>query len=156
MLSWLRGVFAKWFGSTTTTHEPEVWHFQIKGDRKEIGALNDALERAAAAGNVPEGAMRAVQVALDELLTNCISYAPISAAAPARVDVILERKALRATISYKDKLFNPLERATPDTEASIEERDIGGLGIHLVKEMMDEFTHRYEDGHNILSIGKRY
>lgn len=154
MLSWLRGVFANWFGGTV--HEPEVWHFQIKGDRKEIGALNDALERAAAAGNVPEGAMRAVQVALDELLTNCISYAPISAAAPTRVDVILERKALRATISYKDKMFNPLERATPDTEASIEERDIGGLGIHLVKEMMDEFTHRYEEGHNILSIGKRY
>ncbi len=63
MLGWLRGVFAKWFGGSS--HEPEVWHFQIKGDRKEIGALNDALERAAAAGSVPDGAMRAVQVALD-------------------------------------------------------------------------------------------
>ena len=100
--------------------------------------------------------MRAIQVALDELLTNCISYAPISPASPAKMDIIIERKALRATITYKDKEFNPLARATPDTEQSIAERDIGGLGIHLVKEMMDEFTHRYEDGHNILTIGKRY
>lgn len=154
MIGWLRGLFAKMFGGAGP--EPDVWHFQIKGDRKEIGALNDALERAAAGGSVPEAPMRAIQVALDELLTNCISYAPISAASPAKVDIIIERKALRATITYKDKEFNPLERATPDTDQSIAERDIGGLGIHLVKEMMDEFTHRYEDGHNILTIGKRY
>ena len=46
MVGWLRALFARMFGGAGP--EPDVWHFQIKGDRKEIGALNDALERAAA------------------------------------------------------------------------------------------------------------
>jgi anti-sigma regulatory factor (Ser/Thr protein kinase) len=153
MIEWLKSIFGRMFGGGI---EPQEWHFQIKGERKEIGALNDALERAAASGGVPEDALRAVQVALDELLTNCVSYAPISAANPAKVDVTLDRKSVMAVISYQDNEFNPLARETPDLDASISDRQIGGLGIHLVKEMMDDFTHRYEDGRNILTIIKKH
>jgi len=154
MLDWLKQVLSNLFGGSK--FEPQEWHFLIKGERKEIGALNDALERAAASGEVPDAALRGVQVALDELLTNCVSYAPISVNNPAKVDVTLDRRHVKAVISYADKMFNPLELATPDVNASIQDREIGGLGIHLVKEMMDEFTHAYEDGRNILTIVKKH
>lgn len=154
MLDWIKNLLGNLFGGTK--FQPQEWHFLIKGERKEIGALNDALERAAASGEVPDAALRAVQVALDELLTNCISYAPVSASNPVKVDVTLDRRHVQAVISYADQMFNPLERAQPDLDASIADREIGGLGIHLVKEMMDQFTHHYEEGRNILTIIKKH
>lgn len=149
---WLRGVLGS---ASTGEGEPRMWRFEIKGGRNEIGVLNDAVELLGQKIDIPESVVRPMQVALDELLTNCISYAPISATSPAVVDLLANDTALRAVIRYRDKPFDPLARAAPDTEAELAEREIGGLGIHLVKELMDEFTHRYEDGYNILVIGKR-
>ena len=51
--------------------------------------------------------------------------------------------------------YDPLAKADPDTTLSAEERDIGGLGIYMVKKSMDEITYEYKDGHNILSIKKK-
>ena len=51
--------------------------------------------------------------------------------------------------------FNPLEREDPDVTAAAEDRDIGGLGIFLCKQMMDNIEYRYEDGCNILTMKKR-
>lgn len=159
MISWLRSLFARLSGAkpTATASEPEIWNFLLKGDRKEIGAINDALERAAGAGEIPEAAFRAVQIALDELLTNALSYGQVSVQSPAKVDIILDNKSIRAVLKYKDVNFNPFtETEHPALNASIADRDIGGLGVHLVKEMMDECVHAYEDGHNVLSVTKRF
>ena len=136
--------------------EPDIWLFQIRDQRREIGAINDALERAAAAGDVPEAPMRAMQVALDELLTNAISYGESTADNPVRVQLILSRSALRAVINQPGPEFDPTMLAAPDTEGALQDREIGGLGIHLVRNMMDEFQYRYEQGTNVVSIGKKY
>ena len=50
--------------------------------------------------------------------------------------------------------YNPLEKADPDTTLSAEERQIGGLGIFMVKKSMDDMKYRREDGMNILTIRK--
>ena len=50
--------------------------------------------------------------------------------------------------------YDPLVKADPDTTLSAEERDIGGLGIYMVKQSMDEITYEYKDGQNILAIKK--
>jgi len=50
--------------------------------------------------------------------------------------------------------FNPLEQKEADLNVSLEERKIGGLGIHLIKEIMDELAYVYEDGRNVLKMRK--
>ena len=51
--------------------------------------------------------------------------------------------------------YDPLAKADPDTTLSIEDREIGGLGIYMVKKSMDELTYEYQNGQNILKIKKR-
>jgi anti-sigma regulatory factor (Ser/Thr protein kinase) len=50
--------------------------------------------------------------------------------------------------------YDPLAKADPDTTLSAEERDIGGLGIYMVKKSMDDIIYEYKDGQNILKIKK--
>ena len=66
---------------------------------------------------------------------------------PERVDVV---------ISFTDtgRPFNPLNESPPDLDASLEERQIGGLGIYIVREKMDEVSYEYREGKNILTMTK--
>lgn len=154
MWQWLK----RWFGrpKAQPEAEPQVWNFRIKGGRAEIGAVNDALERAAMAGEVPELAMRAMQVALDELLTNAITHGNVSLSDPLQVDLIVGTDTLRAVVSHAGKFFDPTQVAAPDTAGGLHEREIGGLGLHLVRSMMDEFTYEHANGRNILKLGKKF
>ena len=52
--------------------------------------------------------------------------------------------------------YDPTKKADPDITLSAEERDIGGLGIFMVKKSMDEIAYEYTDGFNILTIQKRW
>ena len=154
MWQWLKRLFG---GARAAEPEPQVWNFRIKGGRAEIGAVNDALERAAMAGEVPEPAMRAMQVALDELLTNAIMHGDVSLNDPMQVDLIIAKGALRAVVSHAGKPFDPTKTEhRPDLEGSLEDREIGGLGLHLVREMMDEFEYEFANGRNVLKVGKRF
>ncbi|HWS27229.1 MAG TPA: ATP-binding protein [Xanthomonadales bacterium] len=154
MWQWLKRLFSR--RSAAPEAQPQVWNFRIKGGRAEIGAVNDALERAAMAGEVPELAMRAMQVALDELLTNAIMHGKVTLNDPMQVDLIVAKSALRAVISHAGPAFDPTEVAAPDLEGSLPDREIGGLGIHLVRSMMDEFSYEHIDGRNILKLGKNF
>jgi serine/threonine-protein kinase RsbW len=154
MWQWLKRLFSR--RDATPEAQPQVWNFRIKGGRAEIGAVNDALERAAMAGDVPEPAMRAMQVALDELLTNAIMHGKVSLNDPMQVDLIVAKTALRAVISHAGPEFDPTDVAAPDLEGDLQDREIGGLGIHLVRSMMDEFAYEHVDGRNIIKLGKNF
>jgi anti-sigma regulatory factor (Ser/Thr protein kinase) len=52
--------------------------------------------------------------------------------------------------------FNPLDEATPDTNLSIEDRQIGGLGIHLVINMVDDISYRRTADKNVLTLTKSF
>lgn len=154
MWQWLKRLFSR--RDATPEAQPQVWNFRIKGGRAEIGAVNDALERAAMAGDVPEAAMRAMQVALDELLTNAIMHGKVTLNDPMQVDLIVAKTALRAVISHAGPEFDPTQVEAPDLEGSLPDREIGGLGIHLVRSMMDEFAYEHVDGRNIIKLGKNF
>jgi serine/threonine-protein kinase RsbW len=154
MWQWLTRWFAR--PKAQPEAEPQVWNFRIKGGRAEIGAVNDALERAAMAGDVPELAMRAMQVALDELLTNAITHGNVTLSDPMQVDLIVGSNTLRAVVSHAGKYFDPTQVAAPDTTMDLHDRQIGGLGLHLVRSMMDEFSYEHVNGRNILKLGKKF
>ena len=98
-----------------------------------------------------------IDIAIDELFGNIAHYAynPDVGEAPVRVEVIEDPLAVVITFIDNGVPYDPLANADPDTTLSAEEREIGGLGIYMVKKSMDEITYEYKDGQNILTIKKK-
>lgn len=96
-----------------------------------------------------------LQLVVEEIVVNIVSYAyPVGKDGEVTIDVNKTPTAIEISFSDRGVPFNPLEKEDPDTTLSAEERPIGGLGIFLVKQMMDSVSYRYEDGHNILTTTK--
>lgn len=97
-----------------------------------------------------------IDIAIDELFSNIANYAYNPVVGPATVRVCVDGEPLAVTITFIDRgtPYNPLEKEDPDISLSTEDRQIGGLGIFMVKKMMDDMTYRYQDGQNILTIRK--
>ncbi len=89
----------------------------------------------------------------DEMITNIIKYGYRDRHTHAiDVEVEISTEYIRIEISDNGINFDPLDNPEPDTEASLEDREIGGLGIHLVKQISDRIAHRFENGMNINEI----
>ena len=98
-----------------------------------------------------------VDVAVDELLGNIVQYAYDPDAGIVTVRVHAEEDPLAVVITFLDSgaPFNPLAEERPNTTSlPAKERPLGGLGLFLVKELMDELTYCYRDGHNVLTVRK--
>ncbi len=127
----------------------------LHNDLDEIARLHLAVERFGIDHRVTVETIDDINIALDELVTNVIRYAHNDGARH-EIGVVLALETGRIAIEIADDggPFNPLDRKTPDTGAALEDRPIGGLGIHFVRELMDEVTYR-RDGHlNIVRLVK--
>lgn len=96
-----------------------------------------------------------LDIAVDELFANIASYAYGEETGEAVIE--MEFPDGFAQITFRDwgTPYNPWEHPDPDVTLSAEERQIGGLGIYMVKKSMDRFSYRYEDGQNILTICRK-
>ena len=114
--------------------------------------VNEQLE----ALDCPMKAQMQIDIAIDELFGNIAHYAynPEIGKATVRVEVIKDPLAVTITFIDNGVPYDPLAKADPDTTRSAEEREIGGLGIYMVKKSMDDITYEYKDGQNILAIKK--
>ena len=97
-----------------------------------------------------------VDVAIDELFGNIAHYAynPEVGAATVRVEVTENPLSVVITFIDNGVPYDPLAKADPDVTLSAEERQIGGLGIYMVKKSMDDVSYEYKNGQNILRIKK--
>ena len=97
-----------------------------------------------------------VDIAIDELFSNIARYAYNPETGSATVQVEVTENPLAVVITFIDhgKPYDPLAKEDPDTKLSAEERQIGGLGIYMVKKTMDDVSYEYKDGRNILKIKK--
>lgn len=114
--------------------------------------VNQQLEELAC----PMKAQMQINIAIDELFSNIAhySYNPEIGQATVRVEVMENPLAVSITFIDNGVPYDPLSKEDPDLTLSAEERQIGGLGIYMVKKSMDEITYEYKDGQNILSIKK--
>lgn len=105
----------------------------------------------------PMKAQIQIDVAIDELFGNIARYAYAPGVGQATVRVELKNDPPSAEITFIDNgvPYDPLKSADPDMSLSAEERQIGGLGIYMVKKSMDAVTYEYKDGRNILRITKK-
>ena len=104
----------------------------------------------------PMKAQAQIDIAIDELFSNIVQYAYYHGTGPATVRVEVMEEPLSVVITFLDPgvPYDPLAKADPDVTLSAEERDVGGLGIYIVKKNMNEITYEYKDGKNILRIRK--
>ena len=123
---------------------------------ENIEAVTDFVNEQLEALDCPMKAQMQIDIAIDELFGNIAHYAynPEIGNATVRVEVTGDPLAVVITFIDNGVPYDPLAKADPDTTLSAEERDIGGLGIYMVKKSMDEISYKYQDGKNILTIKK--
>lgn len=98
-----------------------------------------------------------VSLALEEVLTNVISYGADGQAQPLRAHVRLRQEAGEVWVGIADDgvAFDPLQAPPPDLESGLDERRVGGLGVFLVQQLMDSVTYRRDGAWNRLELRKR-
>jgi serine/threonine-protein kinase RsbW len=130
--------------------------FRLNNDLAEIQWLAEAVEVFGEENGLPPKVVFQVNLALEELLTNTINYG-YPQGSENELTIKLELKNSHDLIvEIRDDAFpfNPLEIEQPDIGQDIEARSIGGLGIHLVRQMMDEIEYCWENDHNVLVMRK--
>lgn len=130
---------------------------EVEADNTAVGVdrVTAAFDAFADAAQLPSIVIGAVQVVLDELLSNTVK-AGYPDGGPGRIEAAFEvvDGHLQITLVDDGIAFDPLERADPDTEAALEDRPIGGLGIYLVKQLMDRVDYERVGRHNRLRLVK--
>jgi anti-sigma regulatory factor (Ser/Thr protein kinase) len=127
--------------------------------RSAIEAIGPATERAEAwlaEQRVSSDAAYLARLAIEELVTNCIKYG-YDDSSDHTIDIVFAvgDGALRIEVIDDGHAFNPLEVPPPDLSLAMEDRPIGGLGIHLLRALADEITYERRDRTNRLMLMKR-
>ena len=124
-------------------------------DIKQVSLLEGWLETVSKKLDCPESLIPSLNLALEEAVTNVILYAyPKGIYGPVELDASRVENRLVFTLSDSGKPFDPTARPDADISASLEDRQIGGLGIHLVRSIMDAVSYEYRGGRNILTMTK--
>ena len=143
-----------------TNREPSAepaptFEMRIAIDLAEIDRVNAGFNKFATANGVCENVRRSLNLVFDEILNNAISYG-FERPDMGRIDVSAElgNERIYVTISDDGKPYDPLSRPEPNTTLDLEVRDIGGLGVHLIRNVMDDVSYEYRDGCNVLVLQK--
>lgn len=117
-----------------------------------MGFVEEHLEQA----GCPAKTLLQVSMAVEEIFINIASYAYDPKVGPATIRVEVKEDPLCVIITFVDhgRPYDPLAREDPDVTLPAEQRQVGGLGIFLVKKTMDDIRYEYKDGSNILTITK--
>lgn len=127
-------------------------------DVHEIERLNRLVRQFGELHEIPGRTLYAVNLALDELVSNVVLYGfsdPPPSGKEITVRVETNDGELHAVVQDSGRAFDPLRAPVPNLDAPLNERQIGGLGIHLVRSLMDGVDYRHEGGKNVLTVRKR-
>jgi len=123
-----------------------------------VDRLDDVLEFIGKAVNDAgmDGKFRSnINIAVEEIFVNIAHYAYPSGEGDVIISASVTPDNLIFELSDSGTPYDPLGKDDPDITLSAEEREIGGLGIFMVKKLVDDVSYRYEDGKNILTLSKR-
>ena len=128
----------------------------VRNDTSELVRLNTFLGAFWAENRLPEDLAMDVTLALEEVFLNVIQHGYADTAEhEILVRLALETGAVTLTVEDDGVPFNPLDLPPPDLTLPVEQRRIGGLGIHLVRRVMDGVEYFREGKHNRLVMRKR-
>lgn len=144
------------FMNSQITEETER-HLILHNDIQQIPQLAEFVESVADIAKLDVGMTMSLNLALEEAVTNVIMYAyPPGSDGLVDVEAVIREKELRFILSDSGVAFDPTAAPEADITLDVSERPIGGLGIFLVRNIMDEVTYtRSDDGKNILTMIKK-
>jgi len=129
---------------------------KLESKVSEIGRLSEIVNEFGQNHQLTDDCLFAVNLALEEILINVIKHGyDNNSDREIQVRIWMSDDELRAEVEDDAPEFNPLELDAPDITKPLEEREIGGLGVHLVRTMMDRAEYKREGQKNILSIAKK-
>lgn len=127
----------------------------IGADAREVAKVNASFADFAAEHALPAAVRRSMNVVLDELLINTVSYGLAGRdGGQVTIDAELEADRLTLTLTDNGTAFNPFGRDAPDITLSVEDRPIGGLGIHLVRQLVDDVRYERRGDTNVVVLVK--
>jgi anti-sigma regulatory factor (Ser/Thr protein kinase) len=131
-------------------------HMSAPSDAAQLSVLTQFLQEFWSAADLPQAETGTFELALEEIFMNVVMHGSPAGRVP-RVEVSLALcdDCLTLVIEDDGPSFDPLSLAAPDVTASLEERRVGGLGVYLVRQMMDAVTYQRLGGRNQLSMTKR-
>ena len=126
----------------------------VAGNPSAIAAAKDAVEARCARRGLPRHIAPRLSLALDELLANILSHGggELKAVPDIRLRLWLENGQLVTALSDSGPPFNPLDAPPPALDLDLDDKPIGGLGIHLVRQLIDDIQYRREDGYNRVTL----
>lgn len=129
---------------------------RIVNDVGELPRIAEAVDEFCAARDVPTACTFKINLALEELLVNTISYG-FADSRPHEIVVTIAKGSEAVVIEISDdgRPFDPLQAPPPAVDGPIETRRIGGLGIHFVRTMMDAVEYRRVGDRNLVTLCKR-
>ena len=131
------------------------WAITLSNDVKEIPLLTAFVEEVCEFNNLDEQTSMQLNLALEEAVVNVMEYAyPKGTTGDVNIRATSNGRRLKFIITDAGVSFNPTEVAAADTTLSAEERPVGGLGILLVRELMDSINYERIDGKNVLTLTK--
>lgn len=124
--------------------------------RKEGRAALDGLEVRGRDAGLDEATVLELRVVAEEVLTNIAKYG-FEPGAPAAAEVLFSVTGSEAVLEFRDhgRAFDPLAQAPPDLDAPPEERPLGGLGLPMIRGLVDEARYVREGATNVLRLVKR-
>ena len=129
---------------------------RLANDLAGLAQLADRVESFGAAQRLPASMVNALNVALDEAVSNAINHG-YDAGVRGEIAVRLRRAPEGVLLEVEDdgRPFDPLQVPPPDLTLPLERRPVGGLGIHLIRSLMDEVSYARVGGRNVLKMVKR-
>lgn len=131
--------------------------FSIEAKTENLGQVLEFIRGQLEKQDCPVRILGQIEIAAEEIFVNISRYAYETGVGDAGIRVEVEQDPLRVAITFMDHgvPYDPLQKEDPDTALSAEDRQIGGLGIYMVKKSMDQVCYEYQDGKNILTIRKK-
>ena len=132
-----------------------ILELSLVNDLREIGAAAAKIDAFCEAQGISSQIAYAVNLSIDEILTNTISYG-YDDDAEHRIDLTfrVDGETLAVVIVDDGRPFDSSTEREPDVDASLEERALGGLGLFLVQQMMDDVAYRRTDDRNVITLRK--
>ena len=130
-------------------------HLSLDNEQGSLNPLAAAVEAFADIHDWPADVKLHVDLVLEELVQNIVSYG-YPDGRPGRIEVTLRQESQRISLTVEDDgdAFDPFKQPDPDFTLDLEDRPIGGLGIHLIRKLMDGHVYRRVAGHNRVDLEK--
>lgn len=128
---------------------------ELTADLANLGKADQAVAQFGELMAWPEKTLSHVRLVVEELMMNIIAHGSDGVNVPhIRIHLAQQDGTLMMEVADDGVAFDPLQTPSPDLDASLDERAIGGLGVHLIRGLMDSVSYRREGGWNRLSATK--